>query len=199
MRLTTPRNNENLAEIGEVILFMLAAFPGTGEVESNFAALQAMSSHRRAGAGIDVLTACMKVLLDGPPTSEFVHFDRPGCVAKYSSTALSARSQNWYFFLFGGRKFSHDKSDIVLFGTRKKGQRNVGSMAEALVARMGQQQCYHHHHEPMDASAVHTVEGSQLQRWTDTQKKTLHDRTTKDLKTKELKLQDDAAPDCEDF
>jgi hypothetical protein len=199
MRNTTPRNNENLAEIGEVILFMLAAFPGTGEVESNFAALQAMSSHRRAGAGIDVLTACMKVVLDGPPPSEFVHFDRPGCVAKYSPTALSSRSQNWYFFLFGGRKFSQDKSDIVVFGTRKKGQRNVGSMAEALVARMVQQQCYHDHHETMDASAVDAVEGSQLQRWSGAQTKTFRDRTTKDLTTKELKLQDDAASDCEDF
>jgi hypothetical protein len=59
MQHTTPRNNTNLPEIGEVVLFMLAAFPGTGAAEINLAALQAMSSHRRAGAGIDVLTACM--------------------------------------------------------------------------------------------------------------------------------------------
>ena len=115
MRHTNPRSKKNFAELCEVVLFMLAAFPGTGEVESNFAALQAMSSHRRAGAGIDVLTACMKVVLDGPPLSEFVHFARPGCNQTYQPTALSGRSQNWYRFLVGGRKFSHAMSDIVVF------------------------------------------------------------------------------------
>ena len=101
----------------------------------------------------------MKVMLDGPPVSEFVHFARPGCDQKY----ISPRSRNWYFFLCGGRKLSHDMSDIILLGNKKKGQRDVGSMAEALVARREQQQCYHQQHEPLEASAVDEVEESQSQ------------------------------------
>jgi len=39
---------------------MLAAFPGTGEVERNFSIVQGMSSHRRAGVSIEVLkTHCI--------------------------------------------------------------------------------------------------------------------------------------------
>ena len=192
MRHTNPRNKKNFAELCEVVLFMLAAFPGTGEVDSTFAALQAMNSHMCAGVGIDVLTPCMKVVLDGPPLSEFVHFARPGCNQTYQPTALSGRSQNWYLFLFGGRrKFSHDMSDIVVVNTKKpEGQHNVGSMAETLKDL-----------------ALDEVEESQSQMRTDAQKTIIHDCMHKDLENKnrrlqqdaEPRLQQDAGPQCTDF
>ena len=46
---------------------------------------------------------------------------------------------------------------------------------------------------------MYEVEESQLQRWTDARTKTLRERTTKDLDKKELRLQEDAAPQCTDF
>ena len=57
-------------------------------------------------------------------------------------------------------------SDIILLGNnnKKQGQRDVGSMAEAVVAQREQQpQCYYQQHEPLEASAVDDVEESQSQ------------------------------------
>ena len=66
------RRMPKLGALKKAVLFMLAAFPGSGEVENNFSIVQGMSSHRRAGVSTEVLQACAKVLLHGPKTEEFV-------------------------------------------------------------------------------------------------------------------------------
>ena len=53
----------NLGAFQKVVVFMLAAFGGTGEVENNFSIVQGISSHRRAGVSVEVLRACVKVAL----------------------------------------------------------------------------------------------------------------------------------------
>ena len=82
------RRMPKLGALKKAVLFMLAAFPGSGEVENNFSIVQGMSSHRRAGVSTEVLQACAKVALDGPKTEEFV----PRRMCKHKATPLCTLS-----------------------------------------------------------------------------------------------------------
>ena len=95
---------------------MLAAFPGTGDVESNFSIVQGMSSHRRAGVSTEVLRACVKIALDGPRAEEFV----PGR-HKWVATPLLVMAQNCYYKMFGGRCFKKDRDEAAWGGLRGSG------------------------------------------------------------------------------
>jgi hypothetical protein len=172
MRHTNPRNTKQFVELGQVVLFMLAAFQGTAEVTSNFANLQAMGSHRCAGVNIDVLTPCMKVVLDGPPLSEVVRFAMTGGNRTYQPTTLIIRSQNWYRLHADSRKFSHDMSDIVVVDTKTHGKHKVGSRADTLLRQQpgsARWARWHQQQEPVEALVMvdDDVEESKSQTRTD--------------------------------
>ena len=115
-----------------------------------------MSSHRRAGVGVDTLQACEKIALDGPKTDEFVR-RRSGSGPKTTlePTPLSGRSQNFYFSMFGGKKFSKGRSGFQ-FQTARKGRQSPGSMAHALAERRRELQ-RPGGAEPLEASAAAAV------------------------------------------
>ena len=101
------RRMGKLGALKKAVLMMLVAFPGSGEVENNFSIVQGMSSHRRAGVSVEVLQACAKVALDGPKTEEFV----PLRMGKHTASPLCRMSQNLYYKMFGGRRFSKDRGE----------------------------------------------------------------------------------------
>jgi hypothetical protein len=200
MRHTNPRTTHKFVELGQAARFILAAFQGTGEAASNFADLQAMGAHLCAGVDINVLTPCMKVVLDGPPLSEFVRFATTGCNQTYQPTALIGRSQNWYRLLADGRKFSHNMSDTtVVDNIKTNGDQKVSSRAETLLRTLGSARWarLHQQQEPMEALVlVDDVEESQSHTRTDAQNTSIHDCMHKDLKHKKRQLPQDAEPQC---
>lgn len=159
------RRLRKLGALKRAVLLMLAAFPGSGEVENNFSIVQGMSSHRRAGVSVEVLQACAKVALDGPQTEEFVPLRKHKCEA----TTLSTMSQNIYYKMFGGRRYQKDRCDVG-WGTKKKGTTQLGSMAEALKMRMAERSTK----APVEGlrlEAVADVKASMAKRWTAEQQK----------------------------
>ena len=101
------RRMPKLGALKKAVLLMLAAFPGSGEVENNFSIVQGMSSHRRAGVSTEVLQACAKIALDGPKTEEFV----PMRMHKCEATPLCIASQNFYYKMYGVRRYRKDRGE----------------------------------------------------------------------------------------
>jgi len=157
------RRIERLGALKRVVVLMLAAFPGSGEVECNFSILQGMSSHRRAGVKIDVLRACIKVAIDGPKIDDFVGLKDGQC----HHTPLSKLAQNWYFTKYGGKKFSRPESDVK-FATARRGQQKVGSMSHAIAER-SRELLTPAVDEPMGEAAVASVKRSMSERWSEGQ------------------------------
>ena len=180
-----------LGALKKVVLFMLAAFPGTGEVERNFSIVQGMSSHRRAGVSIEVLQACAKVALDGPKTSEFVPLRKHKCEA----TPLCKMAQNFYYKMYGGRRYQKDRGEGS-WGTKRKGTAREGSMAQALKMRRAELS-REAPDEAMDDAAVAAVKSSMAKRLSVEQQKHLDGRK-KHADEKARKLADDAAPHSEE-
>ena len=102
------RRIAKLGALKKAVLLMLAAFPGSGEVENNFSIVQGMSSHRRAGVSVEVLQACAKIALDGPTTEEFVSFQNK----THTASLLCKMSQNFYYQMFGGRQYQMDLGEV---------------------------------------------------------------------------------------
>ena len=187
------RRMTKLGALKKVVLFMLAAFPGTGEVESNFSIVQGMSSHRRAGVSTEVLQACAKVALDGPKTEEFVLKRKHTCEA----TPLCKMSHNFYYKMYGGRRYQKDRGEAS-WGTKKKGTARVGSMAQALKMRRAELELsLKAPDEAMGDAAVAAVKSSMAKRLTVEQQKHLDGRK-KHTEKKARKFAEDAAPHSEE-
>ena len=179
-----------LGALKKAVLFMLAAFPGSGEVENNFSIVQGMSSHRRAGVSVEVLQACAKVAIDGPKTQEFV----PLRSHKLEATLLCTMSQNFYFKMFGGRRYQSDRCEVG-WGTKRKGVARLGSMAEALKTRRAERR-KEAPEEPLSAAVVADVKSSMAKRLTEEQRQHLAGLKERTDKRKRA-LAEDAAPHSE--
>ncbi len=184
---------KNFVLLGKAVGLMLASFASTGEIERNFSSMQAMSTHRRAGMGIDLLQSCLKIVLDGPSTNSFVPHERAGNGHKMKCipTTLSGRAQNWYAFLFGGKHFKNDRSEISF---AKKGKQIPGSMAHALTERTRElKHLRKNHNEPLDPSDATAVKTAMAERLTSEQLKTIAGRSKHAAKKRQQMLED-AAP-----
>lgn len=185
--------HKKYVSLGKAVGLMLATFASTGEIENNFASMQAMSTHRRAGIGIDILQACLKIVLDGPSTNSFVPHQRAGDGHKMECipTTLSGCAQNWYAFLFGCKRFKNDRSEISF---AKKGKQIPGSMAHALTERTRElKRLRKNHNEPLDPSDATAVKTAMAERLTSEQLKTIAGRSKHAAKKREQMLED-AAP-----
>ena len=184
-------------EIGVLVSVMQCSLRGTGELESNFSALQAMHSHRQAGASVKHVRNRLKIVLDGPKPQEIFPFKKEACPI-YLSTPLAVRSQNAYFVLFGGKEF---RSTATTRSKRsfafKKGAR-PGSAPHILATREGQVQSAMVKNEACaDEQQVAVVQqaavDAQKERWCKDQEK-MEVAFIKKQEKKCHRLHDDALP-----
>jgi len=184
------RRMSKLSALKKAVVFLRAAFPGTGEVENNFSIMQGMSSHRRAGVSSEVLRSSMKCVLDGPKSDDFA----PRKMQKFEASLLCKTAQNWYYKMYGGRKYHTDRGEAS-WGSGRKGVQKEGSMAHELVARRVELR-RNAPLEPLDPISAEVVKTSMISRWNGAQKKQMSKAAEKAVKTA-AQVVTDAAPEDE--
>jgi len=182
------RRITRLGALKKTVVFMLAAFPATGEVERNFSIMQGLSSHRRAGVSTEILRSLVKIAIDGPKTEDFVWRHN----AAWCPSQLCRLAQNWYFAAFGGKRFTKVKEQQVRFATAQHGNTRPGSMSHAISDKNLELKSLAAT-EPMSAAGVVAVKRSMSERWSGEQAKNLEGAAeTATKKQKQWRI--DAAP-----
>ena len=115
-----------------------------------------------------------------------------GC--KFEATPLCKLSQNFYYLMFGGRRYQKDRCEVG-WGTKTKGSTRLGSMAEEIVMRRAERR-REVPDEALSDTAVADVRSSMAKRLT-TEQQTHLAGLTKLADKKKQQLADDADPDNE--